>query len=352
MPFEIVRNDITCMKADAIVNPVSPEPGIGYGTDSAVHRKAGAELIEARRKAGSIPFGDAKITPAFELDADYVIHTATPVWQGGNRREAQLLASCYTRSLELAEAKGCRSIAFPLLASGNHGFPKDMALHEAIGAISRFLMDSEMQVWLVVYNHDAYVLSEKLFSSVKSFIDDRYIEDSRAQELPAGIDCYPESDAVRRRIRAEIEYNRQLFMESEELSYDFSRSAPSAAAPDLEKMLEDSSETFSEHLLHLIDSRNLTDPQVYRKANIDRRLFSKIRKSRDYNPSKQTCLAFAIALELDIDETQDLLARAGYTLSRSSRADIIVEYFILSKNYDIFEINQVLFAFGQPLIGR
>lgn len=334
MPFEIVRNDLTNMHVDAIVNTANPRPIIGYGVDSGVHKKAGEQLLKARKQIGDIAFGDAAITPAFNLDAKYVIHTVCPIWQDGKKNETPLLESCYVKSLQLAKENMCESIAFPLLSAGNHGFPKDLALQTAINVFSKFLMQHEMQIYLVVFSHNAVALSEKLFHSVKSYIDDTYIQEVRLAE-------YGVSD--KRDIRdAEL---RQL-----KEAMNRSRHAPSAPQR-LEDLMIKIDETFSEGLIRLIDQKGLKDPDVYKKANIDRRLFSKIKNNKDYKPGKTTCIAFAIALELNLDETRDLIGKAGYALTHSSKFDIIIEYFIQQKNYNTFEINEVLFAFGQSLIG-
>lgn len=361
MPFEIVRNDLTNMQVDAIVNAANPRLIIGYGVDSGVHKKAGDQLLIARKKIGDIAFGDAAITPAFDLDAKYVIHAVSPIWQDGKKSESVLLENCYTKSLQLALEHKCESVAFPLLSAGNHGFPKDLALQIAIGAISKFLMKHEMQIYLVVFSRNAVALSEKLFHSVKSYIDDTYIQEKSLEEYGVSnkrdvrdTELFQLREAMKRRRLAELEYNSQICEAISEADYDYEIDeaplAPSAPRK-LEDLMKEIDETFSEGLIRLIDQKGLKDPDVYKKANIDRKLFSKIKNNKDYKPSKATCVAFAIALELNLDETRDLIGKAGYALTHSSKFDIIIEYFILEKNYNSFEINEVLFAFGQPLIG-
>lgn len=361
MPFEIVRNDLTNMQVDAIVNAANPRPVIGYGVDSGVHKKAGKRLLEARKQIGDIAFGDVAITPAFDLDAKYVIHAVSPIWQDGKNNEITLLENCYAKSLQLALENKCESIAFPLLSAGNHGFPKDVALQTAINVFSRFLMKHEMQIYLVVFSHKAVALSEKLFHSVKSYIDDTYIQEVSMEEYGVADKCDVRDiellqlrEAMNRRRRAELEYNTQILEAiCEDASvYEIKEMAPAPSAPrKLEDLMKEIDETFSEGLIRLIDQKGLKDPEVYKKANIDRKLFSKIKNNKDYKPSKTTCVAFAIALELNLDETRDLIGKAGYALTHSSKFDIIIEYFILQNNYNTFEINEVLFAFEQPLIG-
>lgn len=329
MPFEIVRNDIVNMKVDAMVNTANPRPIIGAGTDKAVHDKAGARLLLARKEIGNIAVGEATITPAFDLDANYVIHTAGPIWRDGKSSEEALLASCFKNSLRLAKEKECESIAFPLISTGSYGFPKPLALQIAVREISSFLMENEMQVYLVVFEKQSFELSEKLFKSVSSYIDANYVSDKMNLEYG--------TSKLRRR-----DYEEMLLHES---SYEIT-----SKMPNLDGMLNNLDRGFSETLLDLIDKTGKKDSEIYKKANVDRKLFSKIRNNVNYKPSKATALAFAIALELDLDETSDLLSRAGYALSQSSKFDVIVRYFIENKKYDIFELNSVLFEFDQPLI--
>lgn len=329
MPFEIVRNDIVNMKVDAIVNTANPRPIIGAGTDKAVHDKAGARLLLARKEIGNIAVGEAAITPAFDLDANYVIHTAGPIWKDGRSGEEDLLASCFRNSLGIAKKKACESIAFPLISTGSYGFPKPLALQIAVREISSFLMENEMQVYLVVFEKQSFELSEKLFKSVSSYIDANYVSDKMNLEYG--------TSKVRRR-----NYEDMLLHES---SYEIT-----SKMPNLDGMLNNLDRGFSETLLDLIDRTGKKDSEIYKKANVDRKLFSKIRNNVNYKPSKATALAFAIALELSMDETDDLLARAGIALFQSNKFDVIVKYFIENKKYDIFELNSVLFEFDQPLI--
>lgn len=332
MPFEIVRNNIVNMQVDAIVNTANPKPVVGAGTDAAIHEAAGPKLLEERKKIGSISPGDAALTKACQLPAKYVIHVVGPVWTDGSRGEADILAACYRNALALALQKRCKSVAFPLISTGTYGFPKDLALQVAIREIGAFLLAHDMQVYLVVFNREAFQLSEKLFSSVQSFIDENYV--------------------------AEQEEKERTYQNMPLASRDYSLGAPlpklSAAEvreESLEDMLEHLDAGFSETLLQLIDRTGRKDSEIYKKANVDRKLFSKIRNNPGYRPSKTTAVAFAMALELDLDETQSLIGRAGYTLTHSSLFDIIVEYFIREKNYDINELNTVLFRYDQSLIG-
>ncbi len=342
MPLNIVRDNIVHMKTDAIVNAANSDLSPGGGVCGSVFDAAGYEQMQqACRKLGGCPTGSAVITPGFNLPAKYVIHAVGPVWHGGhNGEEAQLRAS-YRSALALAKKHGLESMAFPLISSGIYGYPKDKALHVAVCEISHFLMENDMDIFIVVYDMHAYQLSENLFAGVRSYIDDVYVQQRRAYpHLAPGVLT---GQCARRMQQTDNSIDSEC-----ELSY-------AASSKSVQRMLQDvvkqTEETFSESLLRLIGEKGKTDVEVYKKANIDRKLFSKIRSNRDYKPSKLTVLAFAVALELSLDETQDLLGRAGYVLSHSQKADVIVEYFIAHKNFDIFEINEALFAFEQPLLG-
>ncbi len=344
MPFEIVRNDIVNMQVDAVVNTANPNPVIGSGIDSGIHKKAGPKLLAARKKIGRIDFGDAAVTPGFDMDARYIIHTAGPVWKGGSHGEENILSSCYRRSLEMAREYKCESVAFPLIATGNYGFPKPLALQIAINEISAFLLDNEMQVYLVVFEKEAFALSEKLFKSVSSYIDENYIRSKTVDE-------YGTAEFDSRIQTRRTQEDTYLLLPSE-----ICANMPDGAAAPMDSdewsiLLKNLDAGFSETLLQLIDRTGKKDSEIYKKANVDRKLFSKIRNNMNYRPSKTTALAFAFALELDFDETMDFISRAGFALSHSSKFDVIVEYFLINRNYDIFELNEVLFAFDQPLIG-
>ncbi len=357
MPFEIVRNDITNMQVDAIVNTANPKAIIGYGVDAGVHKKAGPKLLEARKKIGDIGVGQVAITPAFDMDAQYVIHAVGPIWQGGSHNEEGLLRQCYDSALSVAIKNNCESIAFPLLSAGNHGFPKDLALQTAITAFSSFLMSHEMQIYLVVFSDDAFALSEKLFHSVASYIDENYILEKKLDEYGV-TDKRDVREAELMQIRRALERQHNLRYQQEMLA-DEEFLAPSIAmgadtensAFDLADLLDETDAGFSETLLLLIDRTGKKDSEIYKKANVDRKLFSKIRNNKNYKPSKSTALAFAIALELDLDETKDFISRAGFALTHSSKFDIIVEYFIKKRNFNIHEINLALFEFDQSLLG-
>lgn len=329
MPLEIVRNDITKMKVDAIVNAANETLLGGGGVDGCIHRAAGPELLAECRTLGGCKTGDAKITKAYRLPCQYVIHTVGPMWNGGSHGERKLLVSCYRTSLALAKEHGCETVAFPLISSGIFGYPKDQALRVAVDTIGEFLLHNDMTVYIVIFSRTAYQISSKLFADIAEYVDDHYVD--------------VHTDSQRERLR------RMSVFESRTLSAD-AAAAPMAVG-GLDSLLAHLDAGFSETLLKLIDRSGKKDSEIYKKANVDRKLFSKIRNNPDYKPSKATAIAFAIALELNLDETRDLVARAGYALSASSKFDVIIEYFIRQKKYDIFEINEALFAFDQSLLG-
>lgn len=339
MPFTIVRNDITKMQVDAVVNAANSSLLGGGGVDGCIHRAAGPELLDECRLLGGCKTGQAKITKGYRMPCKYIIHTVGPVWRGGLFHEPELLYSCYKNSLELAERYECRSVAFPLISAGIYGYPKDKALAVAQQAAADFLEAHDMEITLVVLDKKAVELSRELFRQVKEFVDDNY-----AGELER-IDSRSTACFTAQKSAAPFAVREKMACEEDRSEIDqlFSIS--------LEDMLKNTDETFSESLLRLIDEKGLTDAEVYRRANIDRRLFSKIRCDSDYRPKKQTVLAFALALELSTGETEQLLKRAGYSLSDSIKFDVIVRFFLEHRIYDIYTVNQALFEFDQSLIG-
>lgn len=331
MPLLFVRDNIVHMKTDAIVNAADSSLRPGGGVCGSIFDRAGYDKMEkACQKIGGCAVGNAVMTPGFSLPAKYVIHAVGPVWQGGSQNEEAQLRSCYIKSLNLAKKHWLKSIAFPLISSGSCGYPKEEALQVAITAISSFLLKHDMTVYIVVYDEDSFCLSEKLTQRVEQFIDDRYVQQRSTYLHPQ-----PQESA----------------------GGECALPPPSACMPKamphrrLSDLLAQTEETFSQCLLRLIDERGKKDSQVYNRANLDRRLFSKIRSNKNYKPTKQTVLALCVALELSLDETKDLLGKAGLALTHTSKFDIILEYFISEGSYDIFEINAILFQFDQPLLG-
>ena len=334
MPLQIVRNDITRMAVDAIVNAANSSLLGGGGVDGCIHRAAGPELLAECRTLHGCKTGDAKITKGYRLPCKYIIHAVGPVWNDGHSGEEQALISCYQRSLELAKEYGCESIAFPLISSGIYGYPKDKSLKIATDTITAFLENNDMQTYIVVFDKRAYQISSKLYADIAEYIDDHYVDIHDDQLF--------------------YKLSRKSPVVSESFAFEAPPicGAPAPSGPSsLEEVVNQLDESFSEMLLRKIDEKGMTDSQCYKNANIDRKLFSKIRNDKFYKPRKTTVLAFALALKLPLAEIKEMLEKAGFALSRSNKADVIVEYFIQQGNYNVFEINEALFAFDQQLIG-
>ena len=329
MPLQIIRNDITKVKADAIVNTANPKPVIGSGTDSAIYKAAGDKfLLEERRKIGDIAPGQAVHTNAFHLDAKYIIHTVGPAWVDGNHGECDILHSCYENALNKATELSCNSVAFPLIATGVYGFPKDEALQIALSEINKFLLSHDMKVILVVFDRKAFELSGKLVGDIEEYIDEHSAQKFREEE-------YSGDHGFERRMRQARH-----------------REFPDISGKSLDEVLGNTGDTFQQRLFKLIDESGMDDVSVYKKANIDRKVFSRIRCKEDYKPKKKTAVAFAIALQLDMPTMLDLLSRAEIAFSPSNKFDLIITYFITNKVYDVYEINAALFKYGQPILGE
>lgn len=352
MPLKLIRNDITKMECDAIVNAANNTLLGGGGVDGAIHKAAGKRLLLECMKLGGCKTGQAKCTSGYKLPCNYIIHTVGPKWKGGQSGEKELLESCYRESLKLAYEKKCESVAFPLISSGVYGYPKEQALKVAVDCITSFLIEHDMLVYIVVFDKSAFWISEKLFSDITSYIDDKYVDVA----FSFNSRCRDEAGESIVLAETKVLYEKRDVCRTTAPCYT-SMSIPSflPATVDnnisLEEAVSQMDESFSQMLLRKIDEKGITDAQCYKKANIDRKLFSKIRGDIHYRPSKTTAIAFAIALELSLEETKDMLMKAGFALSHSNKFDIIIEYFINNGNYNIFEINEALFAFDQSLLG-
>ena len=343
MPIQIVRNDITKIECDAIVNAANSSLLGGGGVDGAIHKAAGKGLLLECMKLGGCKVGQAKLTKAYKLPSKFVIHTVGPKWKGGQKGEKELLESCYRESLRIAIDNNCESVAFPLISSGVYGYPKDQALRVAVDVISSFLVEHDMLVYIVVFDKSAFQISEKLFADIASFIDDKYV-DTHFEFNRTRSDAWGESTLLgETRILPDEDFVG--------MSAPCAQAVTAPKAISLEDAVNQIDESFSQMLLRKIDEKGLTDAECYKKANVDRKLFSKIRSDVHYRPSKPTTIAFAVALELSLEETKDMLMKAGFALSRSNKFDIIIEYFISNNNYNVIEINEALFAFDQSLLG-
>lgn len=352
MPFKIVRNDITHVKADVIVNTANPKPIYASGTDLAIYQAAGAdELLAERKKVGCIERGDIAVTGAYALNAKYIIHTVGPVWVDGMHKEFETLENCYAKSLQKALELGCDSIAFPLISTGVYGFPKDKALQIAVFVFSRFLLENEMQIILVVFDKKSFQLSGQLVGEIDSFIDANYIRQKRRSE-------YSRRTSRHSKIESDIAYDSEVYeeccrySEEEEIETKLLMSVPMPdRAMSLEEELENIGMSFHDKLFELIGKSGMDNKDVWKRANLDRKHFSKIQCDEKYHPKKKTVMALCIALKLDLEQAKDLLARADWAFSPSSKVDLIVQKAIIDKQYDIYQLNLVLFQYTNEILG-
>ena len=365
MPFQIIRNDITNVKADVIVNSANPIPTYAGAVDRSIYLAAGAnELLLMRRKIGVIPFGEAAFTPAFNLPAKYIIHTVGPVWIDGEHGEVEAVRSCYQNSLRLASELKCESIAFPLISTGAYGFPKDKALEAATSVIYQFLLQNEMMVYLVIYDQTAFDYSSRLFTDVREFIDQHYIEDQEQLALEAA--CNGDvtvSGAIARKAYASGLLTQgqadRLRAHRQSVSDRIDRLKGESLMPgeterghmaSLEEMLETGTKSFGDTLMEMIAERGLTNSEVYRASNISKQTFSNIRKSGN-PPKRETVAALAIGMRLTVREAERLYEAAGYALTRTNKFDVCIRYFLINGQYNIVRNNLVLDSNGLPLLG-
>lgn len=348
MPYEIIRQDITKMAVDAIVNPTDYMYSGSGGTDARIHFAAGPEL---RAACNALPFlkeGEVAVTEGFRLPCKYIIHTFGPVWQGGLFDEHKKLASCYRNALWAAYERGCESIAFPLISSGTFGYPKDKVLRIALDTITAFLMSHDMMVHLLVYSKDAYAISKKLQKDVESFIDEHYVDVHDLRFDPYTYTYTPKTET-----KKQEQVSPAPTLQQKDSTAKTSQSGSSAIPTlTLEDALSQRHESFSTALLRLIDRSGMTDVECYKKANIHKAHFSKIKSNPHYQPTKQTVFAFAIVLKLSLDETKQLLEKAGLAFNHTSKTDVIVEYFITHKKYRLSEVNEVLDQYDQKCLGN
>ncbi len=358
MPLKIIRQDITKIECDAIVNPSNRHLYPGGGADLSIHEAAGPELLAYCEKLGGCEVGKAKITPAFKLPCKYVIHTAGPNWHRLENAE-EVLASCYKECLNLAKENNCETVAFPLIASGAYGFPKQSVLKIATSVISDFLFENEMLVYLVVFDKNAFEISEKLFCDVASYIDDNYVEQNAEHQIVEGrYSNYPmqslrrEELEERRERVLEERAAKQMICECESVCLNMEEQDEFIKSDDIDDWLKRMDKGFADTLFYYIDKKEITDVEAYKRSNVSKKTFSKIKCNPDYKPSKLTAVSFAIGLKLNLDETNHLLKTAGFALSECSRFDVIIQYFIETGEYkNIFDVNAVLYKFDQQLLG-
>ncbi len=354
MPFHIISGDITRQICDAIVNPTDAAYSGGGGADRAIHRAAGPKLHEVCDKLPALSWGQSALTKGYDLPAKWVIHTAGPVWVDGKHDERLILSNCYQSALRIAAENDFQSVAFPLIAAGTCGFPKEEALSIAVDEIRRFLQRHEMEITLVVYDRKLYRIDPQTASGVDRFLNERFSIGMRPQ---AKNNCEEHEDAFANNLPTAREDART---KAAKLPRPFHRPSPppmptasysQAPAASLADQLRAMDESFSDAVLRLVDERGMTDAQCYKRANISKQVFSKLRSNNHYKPSKSTALALAVALELDLEGTRSLLNKAGMSLSHSLMMDVIVEYFIRQHQFDVMVINETLYQYDQPLLG-
>ena len=356
MPFQIIRNDITKVKADAIVNTANPDAAIGGGVETAIYSATGKEkLLEARKKIGILQPGEVAVTEAFDLAAKYIIHVSSPWWNSGDNGEIKCLRNCYEKVLKTAKDCGCESIAFPMLATGTYGFPKEVGVQVAVDAFTAFLEKYEMEITLVVFESEAVSISGKLVDEIRSFVDDRLVKETLAAE-------YSEGRAYRRErrfgaemvsfipVQEDAEEPKKLYTSKIPYMAEEKSQVACLSTASLEDALKNIyMDSFEKHLQKLINKKGLKNSEVYAAANISKQYFSKLLKGQ-VKPSKEKMLALAVGLHLNMDETVDFLRIAGYALSPISQTDTVVEYFIRKQEYNVLKIDIVLFDYGlEPL---
>ncbi|MBO4374453.1 MAG: macro domain-containing protein [Lachnospiraceae bacterium] len=344
MAFKIIRNDITKMNTEAIVNTANDHPTVGTGCDSAVYKAAGYDELLAYRteKIGFVPEGDAFITPGFNLQAKYIIHAVSPLYIDGNDGEEDKLRSCYRKSLQLAKENDIKSIAFPLISTGSFGYPKEEGMRIAADEINAFLLDNEMEIYLVVFDDKSKSLGERLYPEIEEYIDRNYVEEKHREEYGFidSADAMPPmamASMARAAVPDELCEDTAGFFEEEHESR-------------LEERMKHISDTFSQYLMYLIQDKKMENAEVYRRAIVDKKIFSKIKNNKDYHPQKLTALCLCVGAKLNLDESKDLLARAGYALSPCDKTDIIFSYFIENAIYDMIELDIQLEEHGLPCI--
>lgn len=372
MPFQIVRNDITKMHVDAIVNTANPIPGYGAGIDTAVYEAAGVkELLAKRHEIGMIECGHSVLTEGYKLPAKYIIHTVGTAWQGGSYGEEEVIRNCYKSVFKVAVENDIESLAIPLLASGSYGFPKGIALRIALSEIEAFMANHDLELYLVVFDEKSFSLSSELYGDIDEYINDNYVEEKTSEEYPSSYyvcnerpilasmafaessipDSVKDKRSERSRRRKGSRKESESYADFEEDACEMICAAP-LPAKSLDDVVKTLDKTFMELVFSFADEKGMTDVEVQKKANLDRKAFSKLKCGTTKNPSKSTALALAVALELSLDDTRDLLSRAGLALSPCSKQDVIVQYFIEREAYDIYEINLALFEYGEQLLGN
>ncbi|MBP5654706.1 MAG: macro domain-containing protein [Clostridiales bacterium] len=348
MPLTVVRNDITKVEADAVVNTANPKPVVGGGTDNAIYEAAGRDsLLKARKSIGDIYPGEAVYTSAFHLPAKYIIHTVGPEWVGGHHGEAAILRSCYENSLRIAKELGCKSIAFPLLATGVNGFPRDKAIDIATRTIYSFLENNDMEIILVIFDKESFKISGQRFADITAYIAQNYVADRLDEEYEIDMGSPYRNRRLQGLSMNEIAHvNRQKDMGD---IHVYSVKMPET----LEEYLKAGDMTFVEKLKEYIDASGKSASEIYDKEHMmTKQAYYKILKDKDYHPEKYTAIMFCLSLELSLEDSLDLLARAGWMLSKSRGADLIVRWHLANGIYSYRQLNDCLESMGYPRLEK
>lgn len=338
MPLKIVRNDITRMTTDAIVNTANPGVAVGAGCDHAVYQAAGRdELLAYRREhIGEVPEGEAFITPGFHLKAKYIIHAVSPLYEDGSQKEEEKLRACYRKSLELALEHGIRSIAFPLISTGGYGYPREEGMRVAVDEINAFLLKHDMLIYMVVFDEDMTSLGRRIAPDLESYIDANYVDQKSQAEYRVTTFYDPE--------------RRGLSDSSIPPEISLSEADPEQIERDLAEQMKHQADTFSEYLMYLIKTKGMDNKDVYQRAIVDKKVFSKIKNNPAYHPQKLTALCLCVGAKLTLVESEKLLGRAGYALSPCDKTDIIFRYFIENGIYDMIDLDIALESHGLKCI--
>ncbi len=339
MPLQIIRADITTLEVDAIVCPTNTRLLPGSGIDYAVHMKAGRDFTRRCVSIDHLEEGDAVVIDGCSLPSKYVIMTVGPHWNGGGEGEEEVLEKAYRSSLTKVEELSLSSVAVPLISAGYYGVPDSLSLRTATEVIRRFLSSYDAEVYLVVYNRLAFDLSKGIFHEVAQLIDE---EEVAAWEKVKGKSKYNPSSRKSRAVSSVIYDMRDSGEEPGYPRYDES---------ELERMEKRCREGYSDYLRNKVLEKGMTGVECYKKANISHKLYSKIMCDRNYRPGRDTAIALALALKLPPVEFSEMLAVAGFALSPADRRDIVIRYFVEHGEYDILELNEVLFGFDLVPLG-
>lgn len=395
MSLKLIRNDITKMNTEAIVNTANQQATYSLGIDTAVYKAAGEEqLLACRKEIGEVPEGEAFITPGFNLPAKYIIHAVSPAYIDGESGEEEKLRNCYRNSLRIAEENNIKSISFPLISTGAYGYPKADGMRIAMDECNAFLINHEMEIYIVVFDTKATLMAERIFPQLEAYIDHNYVCEKREEEYgDAHFGSVAPGDSrynayANERLNLMERLRNNLAPKGSRKSLDSAnslanREVPHAFEPmpcmsepveyasdescyceddfdlfagesELEKRMAHLSDPFGRYVMYLVESKGKTSTQVQNDAWISRKVYSKINTNQDtYHPDKRTACQICLGLRLNYDEAKDLLRRAGYALTTSEKEDLIWSFFFEMdpEDYDVFDVSDALEKYGlKPIV--